>query len=93
MTKPSCNIFDHRNRLSSRASDVVCFQKVTKGARHKIVLSIQKLRERQKMLRDFEKVSFVYYVNARDFERVSFVMMKLRFAAFCLQRHLHIQHK
>jgi hypothetical protein len=31
-------------------------QKVTKGARHKIVLSINKLRERQQSLRDFEKV-------------------------------------
>ncbi|KAK7502826.1 hypothetical protein BaRGS_00006076 [Batillaria attramentaria] len=30
-------------------------QKVTKGARHKIVISIQKLRERQQQLRDFEK--------------------------------------
>lgn len=30
-------------------------QKVTKGARHKIVISIQKLRERQQLLRDFEK--------------------------------------
>ncbi|XP_076443190.1 protein Smaug homolog 2-like isoform X2 [Babylonia areolata] len=30
-------------------------QKVTKGARHKIVLSIQKLRGRQKVLCDFEK--------------------------------------
>lgn len=30
-------------------------QKVTKGARHKIVISIQKLRERQQVLRDFEK--------------------------------------
>lgn len=35
----------------------VLFQKVTKGARHKIVISIQKLQERQQMLRDFEKVS------------------------------------
>ncbi|KAK7104061.1 protein Smaug homolog 1-like [Littorina saxatilis] len=30
-------------------------QKVTKGARHKIVISIIKLRERQQVLRDFEK--------------------------------------
>lgn len=35
-----------------------CFlqQKVTKGARHKIVISIQKLKERQNLLRSLEKV-------------------------------------
>uniref|UniRef100_A0A3B4B5P5 SMAUG/ZCCHC2-like PHAT domain-containing protein n=1 Tax=Periophthalmus magnuspinnatus TaxID=409849 RepID=A0A3B4B5P5_9GOBI len=32
------------------------FQKVTKGARHKIVISIQKLKERQSQLRSLEKV-------------------------------------
>lgn len=31
-------------------------QKVTKGARHKIVISIQKLKERQNLLRSLEKV-------------------------------------
>lgn len=35
-----------------------CFllQKVTKGARHKIIISIQKLKERQNLLRSLEKV-------------------------------------
>lgn len=39
-----------------------CFlqQKVTKGARHKIVISIQKLKERQNLLRSLEKVSVSY---------------------------------
>lgn len=32
-------------------------QNVTKGARHKIALSIQKLRERQSVLKSLEKVS------------------------------------
>lgn len=32
-------------------------QNVTKGARHKIALSIQKLRERQCVLKSLEKVS------------------------------------
>lgn len=32
------------------------FQNVTKGARHKIALSITKLKERQGVLRAFEKV-------------------------------------
>lgn len=34
-----------------------CQQKVTKGARHKIVISILKLKERQHLLRSLEKVS------------------------------------
>lgn len=34
-------------------------QNVTKGARHKIALSIQKLRERQSVLKSLEKVSLV----------------------------------
>lgn len=40
------------------SSDPLCvFQNVTKGARHKIALSIQKLRERQSVLKSLEKVS------------------------------------
>ena len=40
---------------------LVCFshQNVTKGARHKIVLSIQKLKERQQMLLSLEKVGLL----------------------------------
>lgn len=33
------------------------FQNVTKGARHKIVISIQKLKERQNLLKSLERVS------------------------------------
>lgn len=36
-------------------------QKVTKGARHKIVISIQKLKERQIILRSLEKVRIIYF--------------------------------
>ena len=35
-------------------------QNVTKGARHKIALSIQKLRERQSVLKSLEKVRTWY---------------------------------
>jgi len=35
-------------------------QNVTKGARHKIILSIQKLKERQEVLQTLEKVLFIY---------------------------------
>lgn len=39
-------------------------QKVTKGARHKIVISIQKLKERQNILRSLEKVRMsVYHIS------------------------------
>lgn len=33
-------------------------QNVTKGARHKIVISIQKLKERQNLLKSLERVSY-----------------------------------
>lgn len=38
-----------------------CQQKVTKGARHKIVISILKLKERQHLLRSLEKVSVLQH--------------------------------
>lgn len=36
---------------------VLSLQNVTKGARHKIVISIQKLKERQNLLKSLERVS------------------------------------
>lgn len=36
---------------------VLFLQNVTKGARHKIVISIQKLKERQNLLKSLERVS------------------------------------
>lgn len=36
--------------------EMILFQNVTKGARTKIVLSLNKLRERQSLLRSLEKV-------------------------------------
>lgn len=36
---------------------VLVLQNVTKGARHKIVISIQKLKERQNLLKSLERVS------------------------------------
>ncbi|XP_052431330.1 protein Smaug homolog 2 isoform X1 [Carassius gibelio] len=41
--------------LESQSCGVCLFQNVTKGARHKIALSIQKLRERQSVLKSLEK--------------------------------------
>lgn len=41
----------------SELVSIFSLQKVTKGARHKIVISIQKLKERQNLLRSLEKVS------------------------------------
>ncbi|KAG5285236.1 hypothetical protein AALO_G00001070 [Alosa alosa] len=39
-------------------------QNVTKGARHKIIISIQKLKERQNMLRSLEKYNFILGMSA-----------------------------
>lgn len=39
------------------SSFVLFLQNVTKGARHKIVISIQKLKERQNLLKSLEGVS------------------------------------
>lgn len=36
---------------------LLLLQNVTKGARHKIVISIQKLKERQNLLKSLERVS------------------------------------
>lgn len=46
--------------ISSFLSPFALPQNVTKGARHKIALSIQKLRERQSVLKSLEKVSTWY---------------------------------
>ncbi|XP_061671839.1 protein Smaug homolog 1 isoform X3 [Syngnathoides biaculeatus] len=48
----STMIYDEMMSLTEEQLEV---QKVTKGARHKIVISIQKLKERQNMLRSLEK--------------------------------------
>lgn len=39
------------------STSVLFLQNVTKGARHKIVISIQKLKERQNLLKSLEGVS------------------------------------
>lgn len=44
-------------RCESLTRESFLQQKVTKGARHKIVISIQKLKDRQNLLRSLEKVS------------------------------------
>ncbi|XP_048339073.1 protein Smaug homolog 1-like [Sphaerodactylus townsendi] len=41
-------------------------QNVTKGARHKIVISIQKLKERQSLLKSLERVRRLILENVRD---------------------------
>uniref|UniRef100_A0A672GVB3 Protein Smaug homolog 1 n=1 Tax=Salarias fasciatus TaxID=181472 RepID=A0A672GVB3_SALFA len=43
------------DEMMSLTEDQLEAQKVTKGARHKIVISIQKLKERQNLLRSLEK--------------------------------------
>ncbi|XP_077443330.1 protein Smaug homolog 1 isoform X2 [Stigmatopora argus] len=43
------------DEMMSLTEDQLEAQKVTKGARHKIVISIQKLKERQSLLRSLEK--------------------------------------
>lgn len=48
-----------RTCLTFPAGPPLSPQNVTKGARHKIALSIQKLRERQSVLKALEKVSGV----------------------------------
>lgn len=57
-------------------------QKVTKGARHKIVISILKLKERQHLLRSLEKVSIPHLHLLFIFTQIN-ILTKLLVLAFC----------
>ena len=66
-------------------------QNVTKGARHKIVLSLSKLKERQDLLRSMEKVSYSVNVlsNALNFLRYALPDSKITFRIFVFYENIH----
>ena len=66
-------------------------QNVTKGARHKIVLSLSKLKERQDLLRSMEKVSYCVCVlgNALNFLRYALPDSKITFRIFVFYENIH----
>lgn len=66
-------------------------QNVTKGARHKIVLSLSKLKERQDLLRSMEKVSYSVCVlsNALNFPRYALPDSKITFRIFVFYENIH----
>lgn len=51
-------------------------QSVTKGARHKIIISIQKLKERQNMLRSLEKVRLFLFSLSHSLIRLVLLCKK-----------------